>query len=399
MNKYFILIVCLMFFYSCSEENNNTPVTDDPTVPGQVSNVRVESLPGAVKLTYDLPSSQNLSYVKAECLINGVVREVIASSYTNNLTIEGFADETEYTVNLYSVSRSEKASEPVAVQVKPLAPPFREVFKTLEMKEDWGGVSVYFENPSEDNLAISLIYKDDDGFWDQVETIYTKSMKGPAAVRGLESKETTFGVYIRDRWNNTSDTLVKELIPRYEKQLDLTKFKPVQLPGDATASAPSTMDRIFDGDIAKQNNAASRCFLSAADGQWPHWITFDMGVEQGALLSRCKIWQRGMLNREYGDRNPKKFEIWGSMNPSSDGSWDSWTLLLDGEIIKPSGLPLGQFSDEDIQAYFDGHEFEFPSDIPYVRYIRFKVKETWTNGRVFILNQIWFWGMEPSDIR
>ena len=214
MNKYFILIVCLMFFYSCSEENNNTPVTDDPTVPGQVSNVRVESLPGAVKLTYDLPSSQNLSYVKAECLINGVVREVIASSYTNNLTIEGFADETEYTVNLYSVSRSEKASEPVAVQVKPLAPPFREVFKTLEMKEDWGGVSVYFENPSEDNLAISLIYKDDDGFWGQVETIYTKSMKGPAAVRGLESKETTFGVYIRDRWNNTTDTLVKELIPR-----------------------------------------------------------------------------------------------------------------------------------------------------------------------------------------
>lgn len=399
MNKYFILIVCMMFFYSCSEEDNNRPVSDDPTIPDQISNVRAESLPGAVKLTYDLPSSQNLSYVKAECLINGRVREVIASSYTNNLTIEGFADETEYTVNLYSVSRSEKASEPVAVQVKPLAPLFREVFKTLEMKEDWGGIAVYFENPREANIAISVIYKDDDGFWAPRETFYTKSNLGPVAARGLESVKKTFGVYIRDRWNNTTDTLVKDLTPKFERQLDLNKFKAVQLPGDAKHSGSNAMDRMFDGNIAKQSNAASRCFLSAADGQWPHWITFDLGVEKGALLSRCKIWQRGMLNREYGDRNPRKFEIWGSMNPNLDGSWDdSWKLLIDGEIIKPSGLPLGQFSDEDTQAYFDGHEFTFPLDMPYVRYIRLKVKETWIGGSTFILNQMWFWGSEPSDL-
>jgi hypothetical protein len=53
-------------------------------------------------------------------LINGVVRQVKASSYVNYLTLEGFADESEYTVYLYSVNRSEKASAPVAVQVKPL---------------------------------------------------------------------------------------------------------------------------------------------------------------------------------------------------------------------------------------------------------------------------------------
>jgi len=59
MCKYLILIDCVMCFYSCSEENNREPVTSDSTVPGQVSNVQVETLPGAVKLTYDLPVGQS----------------------------------------------------------------------------------------------------------------------------------------------------------------------------------------------------------------------------------------------------------------------------------------------------------------------------------------------------
>ena len=54
MKQYLIMIACMMLFYSCSEENNQVPVTDDPTIPGQVSKVRAERLPGAVKLTYEV---------------------------------------------------------------------------------------------------------------------------------------------------------------------------------------------------------------------------------------------------------------------------------------------------------------------------------------------------------
>ncbi|MDR0814647.1 MAG: DUF4959 domain-containing protein, partial [Bacteroidales bacterium] len=99
MKKYLILMTaCMILCYSCSEENNRVPVSDDTTIPGQVSKIESVSLPGAVKITYQLPEGQNLSYVKAECLINGVVRQVKASSYVNYLTLEGFADESEYTV-------------------------------------------------------------------------------------------------------------------------------------------------------------------------------------------------------------------------------------------------------------------------------------------------------------
>ena len=177
MNKYLIVIVCMMFIYSCSEENHG-PATNDTVIPGQVSRVRVERLPGAIKLTYDMPDGQNLSYVKAECMINGVVRQVKASSYVNNLTIEGFADSSVYTINLYSVNRSEKASEPVEVSAKPLSPPFRDVFKTMKLVGDWGGATVSFENPSEADLTVVILYVDSTGFWNDGEPFFTKKKTG-----------------------------------------------------------------------------------------------------------------------------------------------------------------------------------------------------------------------------
>ncbi|HCS73644.1 MAG TPA: hypothetical protein DIW17_07205, partial [Clostridiales bacterium] len=51
-----------------------------------------------------------------------------------------------------------------------------------------------------------------------------------------------------------------------------------------------------------------------------------------------------------------------------------WIHLLTEEIEKPSGLPMGQQTDEDNQNIADGHEFNFPIDIPKdIRYIRIKV--------------------------
>jgi len=382
-----------MFLYSCSEEDNRNPVTSDSTISGQVRNVQWDPLPGAVKLTYDMPGGQSLSYVKAECLINGVVRQVKASSYVNTLTIEGFADESDYTVNLYSVNRSEKASEPVQVRVKPLAPPFQEVFKTLQLVDDWGGATVFFKNPSEANLAICLMQVDSTGFWNQGETFYTKRQDGSFSLRDLKSVETKFGVYIRDRWNNTTDTLVRNLTPRFERRMDRLKFRALLLPSDTPAAYNWVMTNLWNG------NTGTPGFHTMTDGIWPHYFTFDMGVEDGALLSRCVLWQRiDGVNYPFGDRNIRKFEMWGSMNPNPDGSWESWTLLLDTEIIKPSGSPMGTLTQEDVESMNNGHEFIFPLDIPYVRYIRIKVKETWNTTREFYLAALAFWGSEPSDL-
>lgn len=398
-----IMIVCMMFLYSCSEENNRVPVVSDSVISGQVSKVTVERLPGAVKLTYDLPDDESLLYVKAECMINGVLRQAKATSYVNHLTLDGFADTSVYTINLYSVNYSEKASEPVQVTARPLTPYYLRVFETMQMVDDWGGATLFFENPSETDLAITMTYVDDTGFWSHGETFYTKQREGSCSLRGMQPVKTKFGVYIRDRWNNTTDTLFVDLLPRFEKELDPIKFRELRLPGDPPMSNVwhVSLASLWDRNFGKLESNIGALFLTVPNATWPHWCTFDMGVEQGAQLSRVRLWQRTGVDISFGwqDRNIKKFEIWGSMNPNLNGSWDeSWIYLMEGEFIKPSGLPLGQHSDEDLQSLLDGHEFTFPLNVPLVRFIRIKCTQTWSGALAFCLMQTVFWGNEPSDL-
>lgn len=398
MKKYLVIItICSVLFCFCSEENNRVPISDDLAAPGQVSNVQVEALPGAVKLTYNLPASQNLSYIKAECLINGKLRQVKASSNTNTLTINGFADESDYTVHLFSVGRGEKMSEPVTVQVKPLTPPFQEVFSNIQLREDWGGVSAVFENPHEAELAITIIDMDEDGFWSEGETFYTKMSQGSVTTRGFDAVEKTFGVYIRDRWNNSTDTLMTNLTPRFEKQLDKSKFRAMSFPNDAPLLVRNFVKLEFMWDGVAPQSETGNCMATnyATSTTWPQHVTFDLGVEGGIYLSRFNLSARPPY---YGSHHMKFFEIWGSMNPASDGSWDSWTLLLEGEVIKPSGLPLGQLSDEDRRQCETGWDFSFPIENPLVRYIRIRCLQVFVPMYAFAISEVTFWGQELSDI-
>ena len=334
IKKYFILflLAASWLITSCSEENERAPIVSDPTVPGQVSNIKVEPLPGAVKLTYDIPDDRNLAYIKAECLINGVMREVKASVYKNSLIINGFADTSVYQVNVYSVSRSDIESKPMTIEVQPMEPPFKEVYRNISLVKAWGGATVMYENPTEADLAISLIYIDSTGYWNSGITYYTKLNHGSFSLRGFDSEETTFGVYIRDRWDNMTDTLIEVLIPMKEKQLNRLNFKQVNLPGDVKDAWGWIMPNLWDGKITEPG------YHTDIDGVWPQHFTLDLGTLKGAKLSRFKIWQRDMPpsgTTPYADRNIRKFEIWGSMNPNPSGAFDeSWNLLLSDEIKK-----------------------------------------------------------------
>src|SRR5690606_35307007 len=70
------------------------------------------------------------------------------------------------------------------------------------------------------------------GEWSPVETYYTSQREGLFFARGFESTEQSFGVYMRDRWENYSDTLVRNLTPLFEEELDKSRFAEVRLPTD-----------------------------------------------------------------------------------------------------------------------------------------------------------------------
>ena len=121
----------------------------------------------------------------------------------------------------------------------------------------------------------------------------------------------------------------------------------------------------------------------------PQWFTFDMGVT--AKLSRLTWFMRpGYL---YSLHNPKEVEIWGSNNPNPDGSFDdSWILLVSHTQVKPSGLPEGQLSQDDIDAANAGETVVFPLNTPKVRYIRFKTNKNWSNGTYVNFYELMMWG-------
>lgn len=390
IDNFFLLISFLLLFiaFGC-EEDNHTPVSQGGEVPSQISDLILESLPGAAKISYKLPFDNSLLYVKARYEIRpGVPREIKSSFYANSLIVDGFGDTTEYKVNLVTVGRNTLESDPVVVTVKPLRSPIYDVYESIvnTAKETFGGIKFSIENPAEADVRIYVTTKDSLGEWIDAETFYTSTASGEFSVRGYDSISRPFGIYVKDRWDNTSDTFEDIYHPWFEQKLDKSKFSQVDLPTDQNKAhmAGRTMDKIWNEDYSNND------FVTTVGYGIPQWFTFDLGVK--ANLSRIVVYNRSSgATYIYNAGSVKEWEIFGSMEPNPDGIWDeSWIPLRDQPCIsfKPSGLPVGEYSNEDIQRQIDGEEFEFDAvDVP-VRYLRWKTNAVWGGSSIGHINLV-----------
>lgn len=394
MNKKYFNIIVVSFLYmlifACKEERMQ-PLPNDGKIPEKVSGIQVEPLAGSVRLTYDLPYDRSLSYVLAEWVSsNGKTRNAKGSPFDNNLLINGFGDTLEYDINIYSVSKGEKRSEPITIKVKPLTPPIFTSFESLIVTPDFGGCNVKFKNESGSNIVICVITPD--SVTNEMVTafnFYTQQTEAQFSVRGYSSEKRKFGFFTKDRWDNHSDTLYVELTPFYEEKIDKANFKEQFLTGDINNSTRETMPNLWDDNVATRYIS-----LPNVEPMMPGVsFAFDMG--RTCQLSRFTLWQRytDRMSNAFNVANPRLFEVWGTNEkPNQDGSWDDWTKLLDCEIKKPSGLPLGEMSDDDIALTIAGSNFTFNPGTPPVRYLRFKINEVWGGTNYIYFNELTFWG-------
>lgn len=386
---HFITGACfiILFCSKCKEEDRLDHYATGAGAPPPVTNVKIVNTPGGALITYDLPKDPNLSYVKAVYEIQpGVFNEAKSSYYTDSLVLAGYGDTSLHEVKLYSVGRNEKPSEVLTVQVKPLLAPVHVAFDSLKLETAFGGVKIRFQNKLEANLAIVLVADTlNNGIWVPLQTFYTRAPAGIVAFRGLPPAEKKFAIYLRDRWNNKSDTLIRTITPLFEEKVP-KPFKLLVLPTDETipVEPPYTLDKIWD-DKVDQGIFASRHSTST-----PQWFTVDLNKQ--VVISRMKVHQRNP-NYTYTGGNVKSFELWGSNNPDTNGGWNNWYKIGSFESYKPSGLPSGKVSAEDIAyAHTNGEDFDVQEIPPAFRYVRFKTTATYGGGPQVTIAEISFWG-------
>jgi len=394
MKKILIITIIISAFslYSCEEADRIDFINDSPDIPMQVTDMNITPTAGGAILTYKIPEDPVFSCVKAVYEIQpNVYREAKASRYMDTLRLVGFGDTLQHKVTVFSIGENEKKSESTTFLFNPLIPPVNSVFDSLDLSATFGGVNVKFVNRSKADIKIEVIVDSlGTGDWENATTFYTAAEEGSFSIRGYSCREMKFATFIRDRWNNKSDTLVKSLTPMYEQEISKKNWEYVPFDG-AQGQA------VFGVNIPSHlwNNNVSFGDVFACDGnlQLPIWFSVDFGEK--VVLSRFKLWHRP--SREYNSM--KYFEVWGTNAPSLDGSFDNWILLGSFESFKPSGLPVGTVSPED-RAYASGTgaDFEFKPGLPAVRYWRLVDIDGWTSGNSTMqYSEISFWGQPVTE--
>lgn len=390
------LSVILVLIIACDEDKIGQYPTDG-TSPSTITNIRVEALPGGAKISYDLPNETDISYVTCEYMVKGEKKVARSSIYNNYIMVEGLGEVDPCAFTLYLVDHSENKSAALAGSFTPLEPPYQTIFKSITMEPDFGGVVVRWQN--ETNALIgAFLYAVNDSTkeWEEYNLVYSTTTEAKYSIRGYNTDERKFGVKLIDQYGNLSDTVIVSAVPLYEKELDKKKFSNGHLLGDNYTSYQNRpIGNIWDGSL-------SVIWHTDPAGGFtpPQNFTIDLGIE--AQLSRIILYNRGEHNSYYyNQHNIHYFEVWGCKELShgindpywSGNDWQTeWVQLGDFEVVKPSGLPLGQITDEDKTVSDAGFEFIFESGVGEMRYIRFVVKETWARTAALHIAEVTLYG-------
>lgn len=377
------LWIMIFFAVSCKEaERGQTPV--DNQAPGMVTDVQVENVAGGAIISYAIPTDEDLLYVKAVyTLDNEQIMEQKASAYASSLRIEGFGKSREVSVTLIAGDRSKNESEPVVVQVQPKDAPIYKILESVKSYDDFGGIRLDWENPEEADVVLSVVTPNEVGEFIVAENFYTNAKIGKGNIRGFEAQERIFGMCIRDRWNNLTDTIYSSHIPLFEEEIDgsMSRWNPPGIP--YTQYASYAIENLWDGNPATFYLQQTKAF--------PHSFTFDLG--QLAKLSRIKQWQRQGASLIYSSQNVNKFELWGSVTPDVSNDFSGWIKIGEFEVVKPSGRPTGETpTPEDAAAAAAGHDFNIDPAAPAIRYIRYVVKGTFSGDANVSIGELKFFG-------
>lgn len=400
---YCIYLLCFATLLSnCSEKILNKPVNTNGTAPGVVSGITVTNKNGKAILTYNLPSNQDLSYIRADYETSpGVAAQAVASRYTNTLTVDGFGDTLAHIVKLTSVNSSGVASDPVEVTVHPLTPGYILSRRSLKVDITFGGFTIKCDNQTNENLTVvPMVDTSDNGTWVQtigMDNVYSNDSVVQATIHNQPSIPRKYAFTVRDQWQHYSDTLFLTMTPVFERMLDKSKWATLTLPNDAKIINNGGWCYEYNMWDANTHPGWPNVYFTEEGATAPQTATIDLGSAH--TFSRMQINPYLEVGGYYYVRgNPKDFEIWGSnspdlSNPEADILSDpTWTKLTTCHVVKPSGSPYQTESAADQQSASNGWQFDFPPNLAAYRYIRIRSLSNWQGSYFMCIAEFTLWG-------
>jgi hypothetical protein len=416
-----IAVAAVSLFYSCNDtlEVENTP-------PGQVTNVTFTPLYGGGYFTYTIPDDEDFLYTRAEYIIDtGKKISKTSSVYSDTLFIEGFGQEKEYEVKIYSVDRNSNESQPVIQRVTPLAPTTSAVLETVQVQPGFSSLVLDWTNVLRQNITIYV----------EVEVGYTKATKIYASnlakdryiIENLKGVPHTVNVHIRDTYENRTETRsFGQMTPLIDGPISKRQWSFLRnnlLYGDKwdynSSSNPfeqrpleaylgtwrddsmkNARETYYEGRIEKfwdneydYEPKLNLNYFHTGPQSYPFSYFIDMGREIKG--SRFKIWQRNAWGMLYGGENVEIWEIWISDDKDpSDGVFDGWELVGRYRISQPSNVIEAR------NEARNGHEYMFYPENPRFtkpfRYLRYKGIKQYGNGNSGCTSEITVFGTEAD---
>jgi hypothetical protein len=381
-----LLFLLSFVVFSCSE----APIGQTPTdkiPPAPISNVKITPTNGGAYITYSLPKEDDISYVKCEFIYAGITRTVRSSIYKNSMDVDGIGEPEEIELKLYVVDHSENLSKPHIEKFTPLDPPMKAILNSFKIEPTYGGVVVTWENPAKAMVGISFLAANDRGELELKDMVFSSLPSDSKKLRPFDTNRRLFALSITDKYENVSDTFKITVEPYYEVMLDKSKFSNPALSGDNTSVNDNRpLEKIWDGVLDDPDKYHGWHTDAAAGYTIPQHFTIDLGVK--AQLTHITIFERGEIY-PFAQHNLRLFDIWGTdelASPRDDAAYfntnewkKDWKLLAKCEVIKPSGLPPGTNTPEDMAAHNAGFDFDLYQNVPKMRYIRFEVHDTWAH--------------------
>ena len=416
-----LLFATVAFLTGCKDN-----AVGDITPPGQVTNVVFTPQYGGGYFTYTAPKDEDFLYTRAEYTIDtGEKISKTNSVYSDTLRIEGFGQQKEYEVKIFSVDRNSNQSEPVVVKVTPLAPTTSTVLGTVNVQPGFSSIVLDWKNDLKQNITIFVNVKVGDT---QATKIYASNLeKDRFLIENLKGVPHTVSVFIRDTYQNqTQSKDFGQVIPLMDGAISKKQWSFLRdnlLYGDKwdykSSSNPLEQKPLKEYQATYRDdslkNARETYYEGRAEKFWdneydyepklnlnyfhtgPQSYPFSYFIDMGREIkgSRFKIWQRNAWGMLYGGENVEIWEIWISddKNPA-DGIFDGWEYVGRYRMVRPANVIEAR------NQARNGHEYMFYPENPRFtkpfRYLRYKGIKQFGNGNSGCTSEITVFGTEAN---